>query len=137
MTGVPGLSGPPSIGAVHPIPEARFEALVAEALDAIPPELGRFMDNVAVLVADRGDPPDLLGLYDGVPLTEREEYGAGIFGVPGGLAMPDRIHLYRLALCDFCDDERQLRDEILVTVVHEVAHHFGIDDERLTELGWD
>ncbi|MBL77632.1 MAG: hypothetical protein CL459_01485 [Acidimicrobiaceae bacterium] len=89
------------------------------------------MDNVAVLVADRGDPPDLLGLYEGVPLTERDEYGAG------GFTMPDCIHLYRLALCELCDDEEHLREEVLVTVVHEVAHHFGIDDDRLTELGWD
>ncbi len=105
--------------------------LVAEALDTLPPELAALMDNVAVLVADRGDQPDLLGLYEGVPLTERDEYGAG------GFTMPDCIHLYRLALCELCDDEEHLREEVLVTVVHEVAHHFGIDDDRLIELGWD
>ena len=109
----------------------RFEILVAEALDTLPPDLGGLMDNVVVLVADRGDPPDLLGLYEGVPLTERDEYGTG------GFTMPDSIHLYRLALCEFCEDEADLREEVLVTVVHEVAHHFGIDDDRLTELGWD
>ena len=116
---------------VEPVDRREFEALVADALDTLPPDLTGLMDNVVVLVADRGDPPDLLGLYEGVPLTERDEYGTG------GFTMPDSIHLYRLALCEFCEDEDDLREEVLVTVVHEVAHHFGIDDDRLTELGWD
>ncbi len=91
------------------------------------------MDNVVVLTADRGDPLDLLGLYDGIPLTERDDYGGARGGVPveGGLVMPDRIHLYRLALCDLCADEEELRHEVTVTVIHEVAHHFGIDDQFL------
>ncbi|MDP7542067.1 MAG: metallopeptidase family protein [Acidimicrobiales bacterium] len=116
---------------MEPLQPRRFEVLVAEALDTLPPELAALMDNVAVLVADRGDPPDVLGLYEGIPLTERDEYGTG------GFTMPDSIHLYRLALCESCEDEDDLREEVLVTVVHEVAHHFGIDDDRLTELGWD
>ena len=86
------------------------------------------MDNVVVLTADRGDPPDLFGLYDGVPLTEREDYG--------GLALPDRIHVYRLTLCEACANLDELRREVVVTVVHEVAHHFGIDDDTLNDLGW-
>ena len=86
------------------------------------------MENVVVLPAERGYPPDLLGLYDGVPLTEREDYG--------WLAMPDRILVYRLALCEVCKDLDELRHEVAVTVVHEVAHHFGIDDDRLEDLGW-
>ena len=93
------------------------------------------MENVVVISDDRGNPPELLGLYDGVPLTEREEYGGPIAG--GGLVMPDRIFVYRRALCEMCTDVDQLRQEIRVTIVHEVAHHFGIEDERLRELGWE
>ena len=110
------------------IEEARFERLVGEALDALPPALGEMMDNVAVVVEDAHPDEDLLGLYEGVPLTEREDYG--------GLAMPDRVTLYRLAICAMCDSEAELVEEITVTVVHEVAHHFGIDDHKLHELGW-
>ncbi len=115
---------------MEPVPVAVFEELVAEALDSLPPELGDLMENVAVLVADRGEPRNLLGLYEGVPLTDREGYGVG------GTTLPDRILLFRLAICDICRDMDQLRREIGVTVVHEVAHHFGIDDDRLHELGW-
>ena len=107
----------------------RFEELVAEALDDIPPELTRLMDNVAVFVED--DPPEegLLGLYDGVALTERGEWYGG--------ALPDRILVYRNPICALCDTEDDVREEVYTTVVHEVAHHFGIDDDRLHELGWD
>ena len=93
------------------------------------------MENVVVLTADRGDPPDLRGLYDGGPRTEREEYGGA--GVDRGLAMPDRIFVYRLALCEMCTNMHELRREVGVTVVHELAHHFGVNDDRLRELGWD
>ena len=113
---------------VEPVGVAAFERLVAEALDGLPTELADLMDNVVVLTADRGDPPDLLGLYDGIPLTQREDYG--------GLAMPDRILVYRLSLCEVCADVDELRHEVAVTVVHEVAHHFGIDDDTLDGLGW-
>ena len=108
---------------------ARFERLVGEALDSLPPALGEMMDNIAVVVEDAHSDEDLLGLYEGVPLTEREDYG--------GLAMPDRVTVYRLAICEICDTEEELLEEIAVTVVHEVAHHFGIDDETLHQLGWD
>ena len=107
----------------------RFEALVTEALSNIPSELVRLIDNVAFFVEDRGDPADLLGLYDGVPLTERHDYG--------GFAFPDRIFIYRLATLDICETEADVIHEVGVTVVHEIAHHFGIDDHRLRELGWD
>ena len=107
----------------------RFEQLVGEALDSLPPELGEMMENVAVVVEDAHPDEDLLGLYEGVPLTERGDYG--------GMAMPDRVTLYRLPICAICDNEDELLDEIMVTVVHEVAHHFGIDDETLHQLGWD
>lgn len=109
--------------------EARFERLVGEALDSLPPALGEMMDNVAVVVEDVHPDEDLLGLYEGVPLTERQDYG--------GWAMPDRVTLYRLAICAACDTEDDLIDEIAVTVVHEIAHHFGIDDATLHDLGWD
>lgn len=105
----------------------RFEELVADALDGIPEELGRLMDNVVVQVRE-GSPMGLLGLYEGVPLTEREAYG--------GLAMPDRISVYRRSICRRCESEAEVVEEVRVTVIHEVAHHFGIDDQRLDELGW-
>lgn len=118
--------------AVH-ISRRRFEDLVADALDEIPDELAALMDNVVVLVED--DPPEdgLLGRYDGVPLTER---GEG-YGGYGNFPMPDRIEIYRRPLLAMCRDEDEVVEQVAVTVIHEVAHHFGIDDDRLTELGWD
>ncbi len=112
--------------------EEDFEGLVADGLDLIPEELARLMVNVVVLVADEPDeemPEDLLGLYVGTPLTERDSgWDAG--------ALPDQITIYRGPTLRCCDDEQQVRDEVATTVVHEVAHHFGIDDERLHDLGW-
>ena len=107
----------------------RFEELVSEALDELPAELLRAMDNVVVLVEAR-DPedPDLLGLYEGVALTDRTSDYGGV--------LPDRITLYRDALVEMCADEDELRDEVAITVVHEIAHHFGIDDATLHRLGW-
>ena len=105
----------------------RFEELVAEALDDVPEDLARLMRNVVVLVEDTSA-AGLLGLYEGIPLTERE---AGYGGV-----LPDRITLYRLPICAMCDDEEDVADEVYTTVVHEIAPHFGIDDDRLDELGW-
>lgn len=107
----------------------RFEELVADALDGIPEELGSLMDNVAVFVRDGSEGSGLLGLYQGVPLTQREGYGIG-----GG--MPDRITLYRLPILARCRHETEVVEEIRRTVVHEVGHHFGISDSRLRELGW-
>ena len=107
----------------------RFDELVSDALDLIPPRLAAVMDNVVVLVADRHpDEADLLGVYEGVALTERDSYYAG--------SLPDTITIYRDALLDICDHDDEVVDEVKVTVVHEIAHHFGIDDERLHELGW-
>lgn len=113
---------------MQPIDEQRFDQLVADALDQLPDELGRLLDNVVILVEDEHPEEDLLGLYEGIPLTERGDYG--------DLALPDRITLYRVPLCDYAEDAEHLTEEILITVVHEVAHHFGIDDDRLHELGW-
>ncbi len=109
------------------VPIQRFEELVAAALDEIPEELGRLMDNVIVQVKE-ASPSGLLGLYQGIPLTEREAYG--------GMAMPDRITIYRRSICARAESENDVVEEVRVTVVHEVAHHFGIDDHRLDELGW-
>ena len=107
----------------------RFEELVGEALDAIPPELGRLMDNVAIVVEDGSPRGGLYGRYDGVPLTARDSSYAG-------MVMPDRITIFRRAICAACADEREVVEQVRITVVHEVAHHFGIDDDRLEELGW-
>ncbi len=114
---------------MNPLPLPRFEELVADALDEVPAELMALLDNVVVLVEDRNaDEPDLLGLYEGYALTER--------GWDYGGALPDRIMIYRRAICDICDDEEQVVEEVTITVVHEIAHHFGIDDDRLHALGW-
>jgi predicted Zn-dependent protease with MMP-like domain len=114
----------------------RFEELVADALDSIPPDLAVHMDNVAVVVEDwptreqlGGKPGTLLGLYEGVQLTDRSPLNyAGV--------MPDRITIFRGPLCARSRDEAQLAHKIRVTVIHEIAHHFGMDDARLHELGW-
>lgn len=107
-----------------------FEGLVAEALDLIPDELAALMDNVVVVVEDEApaDDPELLGLYEGVPLTERGSWYAG--------ALPDRITIYRLPTLAICSDVSEVVEEVEITVVHEIAHHFGIDDDRLHELGY-
>ncbi|MFN8039756.1 MAG: metallopeptidase family protein [Acidimicrobiales bacterium] len=107
----------------------RFEELVGEALDGIPSGLGRMMDNVAVFVRDTSGDPYLLGLYEGIPLTQREGYGVGP-------AMPDRITIYRLPILARCRSEAEVVQQVRITVVHEVGHHFGISDDRLHELGW-
>ncbi|GAB2467398.1 metallopeptidase family protein [Jatrophihabitans fulvus] len=109
------------------IDRPRFEQIVAEALDTLPPEFTKLMRNVVVQVED-GDDPHLFGLYEGIPLTERLSDYAG--------AMPDQITIFRLATLAACDSEDEVIDEVRTTVVHEVGHHFGISDERLHELGY-
>jgi predicted Zn-dependent protease with MMP-like domain len=119
-----------TLPAVH-VSRRRFEQLVAEALDDLPEDLLEHSDNIVVLVEDA--PPaepgadSLFGVYEGVARTDR-----------GGDAplLPDRITLFRRALTDACDDEDELYEQIRITLVHEFAHHFGIDDDRLEELGW-
>ena len=107
----------------------RFEELVSEALDLIPSELARAIDNVVILVAERHpEEAELLGLYEGVALTERDSMYAG--------ALPDTITIYSESLLAICDTEADVVEEVTITVIHELAHHFGIDDERLHELGW-
>lgn len=107
-----------------------FDALVERALDEIPPDLSGLIENVVVMVDDDApeDSPGLLGLYEGTPLTERDEWYAGV--------LPDTIRLFRGPILEVCDTYDDVVDEVLITVVHEVAHYFGIDDDRLHELGW-
>ena len=107
----------------------QFEELVGDALDLIPRELTDAMDNVVVLVDDRNEmAPELLGLYEGVALTERTSSYSG--------ELPDRITIYQDAILEICGDPDEVVHEVAVTVVHEVAHHFGIDEQTLHELGW-
>ncbi|WP_020578031.1 metallopeptidase family protein [Actinopolymorpha alba] len=125
------MDGTDKNGGVLDMSRERFEELVGEALDEIPAELAQLMDNVAVFVEDEPPPndPDLLGLYDGLPLTERGHSYAGV--------LPDRITIFMNPTLRICDTYDEVVDEVHVTVVHEIAHHFGIDDARLHELGYD
>jgi predicted Zn-dependent protease with MMP-like domain len=109
----------------------RFSELVEDALDEVPEELYRLMDNVVILVEDEpeGDDPGLLGLYEGYALTDR--------GWDYGGVLPDRITIFRNPTLRVCETEAEVINEVATTVVHEIAHHFGIDDSRLHELGWD
>jgi predicted Zn-dependent protease with MMP-like domain len=134
LHGPPGGPQPSRVGddgCVVEMTREDFEMAVSEGLDLVPADLAAQMDNVVVLVEDDApvEDPELLGLYEGVPLTERDHmWAAG--------ALPDRITIFRnptLAICDTRDD---VVEEVAVTVVHEIAHHFGIDDDRLHELGW-
>jgi len=106
----------------------RFEEMVAAALDGLPADLGRLMSNVAVTVQHEPGPPGLLGLYQGIPLTRRTSGYAGV--------LPDRITIYRQAICAACGSEEEVVTQVRRTVIHEVGHHFGISDARLRDLGW-
>jgi predicted Zn-dependent protease with MMP-like domain len=111
---------------VEIVPRYKFEQMVVDALDDLPDELVPVLDNVVVQIHDRNpDEPDLLGLYEGTPHTERI-----------GDEAPDVVSIYRIPLCEMCDDLDDLNEEIYVTVIHEIAHAAGIDDDRLHELGW-
>jgi predicted Zn-dependent protease with MMP-like domain len=134
--GLPIVPAGPSVPLPFTMSEDEFEAAVQDALDSIPDKLARAMDNVAVFIEDDyapkpGEDPDtvLLGLYEGVPLTERDSWwDAG--------SLPDRITIFREPILDICASREDVIHEVAVTVVHEIAHHFGIDDDRLHELGW-
>ena len=133
----------PRAGTLPPmqVSRQRFEALVSDALDAIPDELAALIDNCAVVVEDWPTPEQLrdsetppgeqlFGLYEGIDLVSRSGFDyAGV--------LPDRILVFMGPHLDACETEEELAEEILTTVVHEVAHHFGINDERLHDLGWD
>lgn len=107
-----------------------FEALVTQELDALADEIVAQLDNVVFVVEDISSDNDanLLGIYDGISLTERGQYGFG--------ELPDRIILFRLPLLAVCEDETELREQVHITLVHEIAHYYGIDDDQLHELGW-
>jgi predicted Zn-dependent protease with MMP-like domain len=136
----PGLpivpDGPPDSGPFD-MSDDDFESAVTDALNRIPAKIASAMDNVAVFIEDDyvprpGEDPDtvLLGLYEGVPLTERDSWwDAG--------SLPDRITIFRQPILEICGSRDEVIEEVAVTVVHEIAHHFGIGDERLHELGWD
>lgn len=112
--------------------DERFEEIADRALESLPQRLQAAMENVAIMIEEEDEEePDLYGLYRGTPLPERSSEGyAG--------SLPDTISIYRAPLvADFGDDEARLEEEIRITVLHELAHHFGIDEEELTELGWD
>ncbi|WP_415646789.1 metallopeptidase family protein [Stackebrandtia soli] len=108
----------------------RFEELVADALDLVPGGLMSMLDNVVIMVEDEptGDDANLLGLYEGYALTER--------GWDYGGVLPDTITIFRGPTLRMCASEDEVVEEVSITVVHEIAHHFGIDDARLHELGW-
>ena len=115
-------------GLMIEVEPGRFEEMIITALDGLPEDLGQLMHNVAVTVEHGPGPPGLLGLYQGIPLTSRTSDYAGV--------LPDRITIYRREICRICRTEQEVADQVRRTVVHEIAHHFGIDDDRLTELGW-
>jgi predicted Zn-dependent protease with MMP-like domain len=112
------------------IGQDEFESLVGDALDSIPRELAALIDNVAVFVEDEADPPQpgLLGLYEGVPRTARGQWYAGV--------LPDRITIYRLPILRICQSRQEVADQVRITVVHEIAHHFGLGDSELRGLGY-
>lgn len=105
-----------------------FESLVTDVLDELPDAMVEGLDNVVFLVEDQHPDEDLLGIYEGVAITDRGQYGFG--------ELPDRIMVYRLPHIDTSETLEELRAEIRTTLVHEIAHFYGIDDEQLHELGW-
>ena len=125
-----GQSSVTPVGQDHAgsIDASEFEELVGRAYDSLPEALARQMENVVVMIEDHAPEPGLLGLYEGVPLTEREQYG--------GLELPDRITIYRESICAIAHSRADVVEQVRITVIHEIAHHFGIDDHRLHELGW-
>ncbi|HEX4090882.1 MAG TPA: metallopeptidase family protein [Trebonia sp.] len=115
-------------GRVIDIEPGRFEEMVAAAMDGLPERFKQQISNVAILIEHNPGPPGLLGLYEGIPLTSRTTTYAG--------ALPDRITIYRLAICAICRTEDEVAEQVRRTVIHEVGHYFGIDDDRLHDLGW-
>ncbi len=111
---------------MEPIPRYQFERLVRDAIDLIPDEFGPVLDNVAIVIEDRSvEEPDLLGLFEGVPITERDDTDS-----------PSVVTIFHHALCAAVNNEHDLAKEVTITVIHELAHAAGIDDDRLDELGW-
>ena len=130
-------AGAPDSGKLGAMERSRFESLVRQAVQQIPEELGSLLDNVDMVVEDMPaqdqlaghvleEDDYLMGLYEGVPLTEREDYG---------MVLPDKITLFQRSIEGYCSSDEEIVNEVRKTVVHELAHHFGIDDDRLEELG--
>lgn len=105
-----------------------FEGIVTDELDALPDDMVDGLDNVVFLVEDRHETDELLGIYEGVAITDRGQYGFG--------ELPDRIVVFREAHLERCSTMDELRDEVHTTLVHEIAHFYGIDDDELHRLGW-
>jgi len=119
-------------GAMVQMSRKQFERCVEDALDEIPDDIAQHIVNVAILVEDEppeDEPDDLLGLYDGVALTERDDWAE--FG-----QLPDRIFIFRNPILDICDTEADVVREVRITVLHEIGHYFGLDEDRIHELGW-
>jgi predicted Zn-dependent protease with MMP-like domain len=118
----------------------QFEQIVADALDALPDPMVQSLDNIAVIVEDEPTPEqlgghgELLGLYEGSGSSSKGVFLPGYMSAP--LATPDRVLLFRKPLCAISENEDELFQNVYDTLVHEFAHHFGIDDDRLEELGW-
>ncbi|MFT5530272.1 MAG: putative Zn-dependent protease with MMP-like domain [Candidatus Poriferisodalaceae bacterium] len=125
MTAGPAADG--TVGVMVEVSREQFEEMVGDAFDELPDEAINSLGNVAVLIEDDPPEPGLLGLYDGVPMTERGD------ALP---ELPDRIFIFRSSICEMCADAEEVAAEVRITVFHEVAHHLGIDDDRLHELGW-
>ncbi len=114
---------------MEPVSQDAFEEMINDALDTIPEEFARHMTNMVVLARDfNPDEPMLLGLFEGIPLTEQHSNHSGF--------LPDAVFVYKDALEAMCSDEEELRHEVKVTVLHEVGHYFGLEEHELHELGW-
>jgi predicted Zn-dependent protease with MMP-like domain len=113
--------------AVFAVTDERFEQFISDALASLPEELAGAIDNVAIMVEDEAKGRSLFGLFQGVPLTKRAFYSG---------AQPDRITLFQKTICQHCNNENEVRAQVRKTIIHEIAHHFGISDPRLEELGW-
>ena len=111
------------------VSEPRFEELVSSAIESLPDELRRAIENVAIIVEDEAPGRNLFGLYQGIPLTARSPLSYG-------WVLPDRITLYQVTICSVCTSEAEVEAQVRKTVLHELGHHFGIGDPRLEELGW-
>lgn len=112
-----------------PVTQEEFEAMINDALDTIPDEFAKHMTNMVVLARDfNDDDPTLLGLFEGVPLTEQHSNHTGF--------LPDAVFVYKNALEAMCSDSDELREEVKITVLHEVGHYFGLEEHELHELGW-
>jgi predicted Zn-dependent protease with MMP-like domain len=114
---------------VFAVSDERFDELVAVAIRSLPPALAKEIDNVAIIVEDEAEGRQLFGLFEGIPLTKR-----GPMSYSG--VLPDRITIYQGAICRYCNNDLEVRQQVRKTIIHELAHHFGISDERLSELGW-